>query len=309
MAECKYCKTTYADSTACPNCGKKLYEAGAKIIFGAYAGDTSDCEVVVTEKSLLICRISSTEAKREKAGRAFGLVGMLVAEIANDKPRSYGIYDLRNFSKCIYPYNNKTLKFKNSIKLVSCDGKDLILVFDKAEFDGVRKITKKMVENISAVVPVVEDGSGKDFGYVYCSNPLVNCEIFDKVKFANAASYTSPAAPVTPPAAQPVAAPVKQPVTPPVTQPVAPTAAPVTPSAAELQSAVQQMANIVSASRQASAAPQGIICSQCGTKVPPENKFCSECGTKVNRVIKCLRCGRILAEKDKFCGECGYKIK
>lgn len=283
MGQCDYCQTQTPKNGYCPNCGTTLYTAGGKIYYGTTNKDVCGCEVAITEKYLIIRKVSNAETRGATAGRAFGLVGVLVADAASQKVRPHGFYDLRNFQKGIFPYRNNGIKKKNAIKLITNDGKDFILVFDKPGFvDGTAKVLKTMVGKIRAAIPMVEDGSNITYGEQYCINPYVTLDTFDKIKSGYTAkprqpapsnSYSTP----TPNVARQYVA------------PQAPKAA-----TAPVQNTTQ--ANILRRP-----------CPNCGNFVLPTSKFCSECGYKIIKEKKCLRCGNTLGENDKFCSQCGYK--
>jgi membrane protease subunit (stomatin/prohibitin family) len=58
---------------------------------------------------------------------------------------------------------------------------------------------------------------------------------------------------------------------------------------------------------QASQAPSGKFCSQCGKATPTGAKFCPECGAATQQ--SCPECGKPADSADKFCKECGHKLK
>lgn len=320
MPVCDYCQTQTQKTDYCPKCGTTLYTAGGKIYYGTSAEDVCRCEVAITDKYLIIRKVSGAESKGAAVGRAFGLMGVLVADVASQKVRPHGFYKWSLFKKGIFPYQNNGIKKKNAIKLITNDGKDFILLFDKPGFvDGTAKVIKKTVERIRAAIPLVEDGTGKHHGAHYCVNPYVTLNTFDTVKPGDVppAQQEKPAAPPTrqtaepyppvgarPPAtpAQP-AAPIKHstPV-PPAAQPVK---EPITPAA---QPVVQPAKEPVPPAAQ----PPKVLrrpCPHCGTFVLETNKFCNECGEKMEKEKKkCLRCAAILDDNDKFCGQCGWKV-
>lgn len=326
MTVCDYCQTQTQKTDYCPNCGTTLYTAGGKIFYGSTAKDVSGCEVAITDKYLIIRKVSGAESKGAAVGRAFGLLGYLTAEVASQKVRPHGFYDLSIFKKGIFPYQNNGIKKKNAIKLITNDGKDFILLFDKPGFvDGTSKVIKKMVERIRTAIPMVEDGTGRHHGDHYCVNPYVTLDTFDKVK----AGYTPPSPKAETPApsrqtSEPYP-PVRShtPVTP--TQPSTPItpAAPITPpqpsTPVDHVAPVQPSAPITPPvpqqkefdTSQNAKQPKVLRrpCPNCGNFVLETNKFCNECGNKMEKEEKkCARCGAVLEEKDKFCGQCGFKV-
>ncbi len=279
MSTCRFCSKNY-DGSYCPDCGRQLYTAPASIVCGTTIDDASDCEITVTPKYLFIRRVSKSEKNKATAGRAFGLLGRIVAEAATEKSNEFGWYPLSDFSKAIYPYITKKSKLNPGIKLIAKDGRELLLIFDTpGDFDSSRKAAKTVAKHLGDIIPEIEDASQKDFGSKGCQNPYVTEENFDKIRPAQTATQAKPAQ--SAPKAAPKAAPVQQ------AQPKA--AAP-----AENQQAPKTMRR---------------PCPNCGYFVLEGSKFCNECGTKIQRERKCLRCGKILAENEKFCGECGYQAK
>lgn len=278
MSQCDYCQAQTPKTGYCPNCGTTQYTAGGKIYYGSTAKDVCGCEVAITEKYLIIRKVSGAESKGAAAGRAFGLLGVLVADVASQKVRPHGFYTLSNFKKGIFPYRNNGIKKKNAIKLITNDGKDFILVFDKPGFvDGTAKVLKTMVEKIRAAIPMVEDGSNMTYGEQYCINPYVTLDTFDKVK----AGYTAPPRQAT--TSNSYTAP--------------------TPNTA--QQAPKATTAPVKDTTQANNLRRP--CPNCGNFVLSTSKFCNECGAKIIKEKKCLRCGNTLGENDKFCGQCGYQ--
>ncbi len=287
MYQCDYCHAQIQTTGVCPHCGTTQYTADGKIIYGATANDVSRCEMVITEKYLIIRRVSNAEARGATVGRAFGLVGILAADLISQKSRPHGFYALSDFRKGIFPYLNKGIKKKNAIKLITNDGRDFILIFDKpGVFDGTKKVIKKMVERIGAAIPSVEDGSGMNYGNVYCENPYVTFETFDNVK----PGYSAPPRPSAYNASAGNNSFTGN-----------------TSAAAQQQHSRPQPTPQQTA--QTTTEQAKVRCPQCGALVPAASKFCSRCGCKIVRIKKCLRCGSVLADDDKFCSECGYQIK
>lgn len=278
MSQCDYCQAQTPKNGCCPNCGNTQYTAGGKIYYGTTGKDVCGCEVAITEKYLIIRKVSSAESKGAAAGRAFGLIGVLVADVASQKVRPHGFYALSNFKKGIFPYRNNGIKKKNAIKLITNDDKDFILVFDKPGFvDGTAKVLKTMVEKIRAAIPVVEDGFNMTYGEQYCINPYVTLDTFDKVK----AGYTTPPRQTT----------TQNSYT--------------APTPNNVQQAPKSATTPVNDNIQTANSRRP--CPNCGNFVSSTSKFCNECGTKIIKEKKCLRCGNILGENDKFCGQCGYQ--
>ena len=81
MAKCPYCKQELADKKSdCPNCGKVLSNPEGAIFFGKTRREQADVEVVLTEKFLLLRKLSKAltyDAATVDAN--FGLVGSLAS--------------------------------------------------------------------------------------------------------------------------------------------------------------------------------------------------------------------------------------
>ncbi len=286
MYQCEHCRQSIQKQNVCPNCGTTVYSAIGKIICGPTAKDMSCCSITVTDKYIIVSRMSKGEANAKRTGGAFGLLGYLVADAAVTKERSCGYYSLNNIAKGIFPYLATGIKKKNAIKLINKDGSDFILIVDQPGFvDSVWKALKKTVAAIQQRIPLVEDGNGRNFGSVICAKPYVTLENFDRVKPgrtpANNQTYTAPS---PQPQEAPKAAPTK-----PVNNPVI-----ITPPPAVTTTS-------------------GRKCNHCGANITEESKFCNQCGGKIEtpqiRKKNCLRCGEPLDAADKFCSHCGYQVK
>lgn len=304
MGKCDYCQADTPKNDYCPNCGTTLYTAEGKIYYGPTKKDVCGCAVSITEKYLIIRKVSNAEATGDAVGRAIGLLGVLVAEVASQKVRPHGFYELSIFQKGIFPYRNKGIKRKNAIKLITNDGKDFILLFDKPGFvDGIPKVIKTMVKNIGDAIPMIEDGSKTNYGEQYCINPYVTLDTFDKVKpgytapIFKTAEHLTPSAPTTNTSSQ---------IPPVETIPFVTPQEPVCNSAptpdVTPQETIREATNV---QEPVDEVESRIQCSKCGTLLPSTNKFCSQCGSKIIIVKKCMNCGNTLGENDKFCGECG----
>ena len=116
MSQCDYCQSQITKIGNCPNCGTTQYTAGGKIYYGATDKDVCGCEVTITEKYLIIRKVSGAESKGAAAGRAFGLLGVFVAEVVSQKVRSHGFYALNNFQKGIFPYRKMQLNLSRMME-------------------------------------------------------------------------------------------------------------------------------------------------------------------------------------------------
>lgn len=325
--QCEYCQGTIQNAGTCPNCGTTRYTAAGKIIYGATVKDASGCEVTITEKYLLIRKVSGAESKGKRLSVGFGLLGVLAAEAITTKVRPHGFYALSQIEKAIFPYLTNGIKKKNAIKLINKDGSDFILIFDKPGLvDGTAKVLKKMVENIRASVPLMEDGTNVNYGNLYCAKPFVNADNFDQIKPGYKPSlttntYSSAQAPTPAPQSAPKTTPTPTPQsapktttapkavqytaaqsapapvhTPPVQTPPVQTQPVQTPKAS--QSGFQSTP-VSNASVAANPAVQNnsnvqtsadiIHCSVCGNRVSAGNRFCGNCGAKLEITVQRIR--------------------
>lgn len=287
MDKCCYCKSSIQTGAVCTHCEKIIYTAGGKIIYGKTIKDIIDCEVTLTDKYLIIRKVSKAEVRGTRIGNAGGLVGAIIAEAAKSpEEKPHGFYLLSNIAKGIYPYKANGIKRNNAIKLINKDSTDFILIFDKPGFiDGTAKVLKKMVANIRNAVPVVEDSSRLNFGAVLCANPYVTFDTLDKIK---AVPMTS-AQPTPTQAYSHTSTPAS---TPTCNQPSQPT---ITPEPKNY-------------SEDTTTAPTKVRCVKCGNFVFSDRNFCNKCGTKIVHEKRCIRCGKLLEEEDIYCSYCGYKV-
>lgn len=292
MYKCDYCQRGINKVGVCPDCGTTIYMAGGQIVYGATAKDSCGCEVAITEKYLIIRKVSKAESTGTMFGNAGGLLGIVLTDaVRKSIVRPYGFYALSNIQKGIFPYQTNGLKKKNAIKLINKDGTDFILIFDKPGMvDGTKKVLKKMVEYIRAAIPVIEDGSDMNYGNAHCINPFVTLETLDKVKSDYAMSMPHP---------------VQQAVV----QAKTNLQSEVTPIQKNTRSedclAQQQVVQTDSKTTK-------VQCLQCGTYVFDGSKFCHECGQKIEPICqakRCKQCGTILDYDDKFCYKCGSQVQ
>ncbi len=287
MYQCEHCGKSIQKQNICPNCGTTVYSAIGKIICGPTAKDMSCCSITVTDKYIIVSRMSKGEVRAKKYSAGVGgLLGYFLVDAALSKQRNCGYYPLSNIAKGISPYLATGIKKKNCIKIINKDGSDFILMVDMPSFsDSVWKAFKKTVAAIQQRIPLVEDGNGKNFGSVICAKPYVTLENFDRVKpgYTPTANQTYTAQ-KTQSQAAPKTAPAKA-----VNDPVIVTPPP----------AVTTIS--------------GRKCNHCGANVAEESKFCNQCGGKIEtpqiRKKNCLRCGEPLDATDKFCSNCGYQAK
>ncbi len=282
MYQCEHCGQSIQKQNVCPNCGTTVYSAIGKIICGPTAKDMSCCSIAVTDKYIIVSRMSKSEANAKKTGAAaFGLLGYLIADATTSKERNSGYYALGNIAKGIFPYLATGIKKKNAIKLINKDGSDFILIVDQPGFvDSVWKALKKTVDAIRSQIPLVEDGHGKNFGDVVCAKPFVTIENFDKIK-----SVTINAS-----------------------------AAPSTDTADKPQAKAEHANNpvIITPPPASNASPSTEKCANCGAAISADSKFCNQCGQKIQtaqeKINHCLRCSAALDAEDKFCTNCGYPV-
>ena len=290
--KCRFCGKEITNSK-CTDCGSENYEAGGRILYGKNDGDRCNCMMYITDKYLFIGRVADNYFKKQRVGRGFGLVGMIVADASSDAPKTYGYYPLNQIQKVIFPFLNTRIDDKEAVKLVMKNGKDVILIFDQpGAFDGTRKVRKTMVEKLRAAAVQFEDGSGKNHGSEYCVDPLVNADTFDRLR---------------PKDWIPEKVPSKEPA-----------------PARSMSDAEKQKANEAmklaavmmkaTAKKQEEATPkvERIPCETCGTFVLKGKKFCTGCGAPMEKREKkpvCDGCGALLEEGDKFCNECGAAVE
>lgn len=295
MENCCYCKSSIQSGAVCAHCGKIIYTAGGQIIYGKTIKDIVDCEVTITDKYLIIRKVSKAEVRGTRMGNAGGLVGAIIAEAAKSpEEKPHGFYLLSNIAKGIYPYRASGIRRNNAIKLINKDSTDFILIFDKPGFiDGTAKVLKKMVANIRNAVPVFEDGSRLNFGAVLCATPYVTFNTLDKIKAIPIASAQPAPTPEPAPASTPTPNPAPKPAT--ASVPNQPPQPIITPEPKNH-------------SKDTTTTPTKIRCVRCGNFVFADRNFCNKCGTKIVHEKRCIRCGKLLEEEDIYCSYCGYKV-
>ncbi|MDO4608215.1 MAG: zinc ribbon domain-containing protein [Clostridia bacterium] len=288
MPQCEYCRKETQKQKVCPDCGTTIYSAMGKIICGPTAKDMSYCSIAVTDKNIIISRMSKGEVNAKRYSGAGGLIGVLIVDAATTKTRECGYYPLKNIQKGIFPYLATGIKKKNAIKLINNDGTDFILIVDQPTFyDSVWKALKKTVAAIGERIPLMEDGSNTNFGNTICTKPYVTLENFDKIKPEYAASASAVS---TAPAPQQTSVTQPQPVV-------------VTPL---------ETASNATAAPKANSSPVTITCNNCGCNTPLNSKFCNKCGSKIEveqpKEALCLQCGKKLNDDSKFCHYCGAPV-
>lgn len=300
--KCEFCNMETGTASSCPNCGIVRYSAAAEIVYGATIKDSSNCKVSITDKYLIIRH--ATGGKR--AANGFGLLGVAIHAVVDSASNdSYGYYPLNQIQRGIFPYLATGIKKKNAVKLINNDGSDFVLVFNEAGFtDSKTKVLSKMVENIRASIPFLEDGSNQ-INDVICYRPFVNKDTFDKIRPAEQQwdnwSYPQPqtSTPI-PPMPQPVPQESKTVI---ATQ----------PSKIELAPTVvsEKVEEYASSDFEESENQEEKICASCGAIVHPDGEFCSNCGTKYEppkpKEKFCTNCGNKLQPEDNFCFKCGAK--
>lgn len=291
---CAYCKKEYSGNKDCPDCGHIIYTAEGKLIYGATYKDSCDCEVTLAEKYLIIRRVSGGERTGDAIGRATGLLGVFVAELVTEmKDKEYGFYPVSGIEKAIYPYKTTKIKAKSAFKLINKDGTEFILLFDRAGFDSAGKIREKMADFLGRLLPQIEDGSGRNYGSTYCTNPYVNKDNFDKIPPLAKKTKTR----------KEKAAPVEK-----TPEPQVVTSA---PEVKKPEPQVVTPAPVVAEPKPAEEKPQvvqnGLACPSCGNHLPADSRFCNLCGTRLEKV--CAGCGQKLDDVDRFCRHCGTPAK
>ncbi len=271
MYKCEYCKQETAKNKVCPNCGTTIYSATGKIICGPTAEDMSFCGIFLTDKYIILHRKTKGEVMAKRTSGSFGLLGMLAVDAATTKDRAHGYYAYSDIQKVIFPYMASGLKKKNAIKIINRDGSDFILIVDQpGEWDSVGKALKKTVEGIRARVPMMEDGTGKNYGNVICAKPYVTVGNFDIVR----PNYTAP---------QPTPQPTPQ-------------------GLCFEQYQCGQCGALMSL--------ESKFCMKCGAKLTPDNTrvWIVEGGDSVQpQERKCVGCGTVLDDDDRFCPRCGSR--
>lgn len=317
--KCRFCGKEKSGSSRCVDCGLESYEAGGRILYGKNDGDRGNCMMYITDKYLFVGRLADNHFKKQRLGRGFGFVGMVLAEASSDLPKTYGYYPLEQIRKVIFPFLNSRIDDKEAAKLVMKNGKDVILIFDQpGAFDGTKKVRKTMVEKLKAAAEQFEDGSGKNHGSEYCTDPLVNADNFDKIGPDFWASEV-PKAKVAAPRTEATAAAETRKSVHRAEAPAASRAAqPAVSNAEEHSEAVKAAAAALSAAAKSriveASTPkvERIPCDACGAFVLKGKKFCTMCGAsmekKPEKKLVCANCGEPL-EEDKFCNGCGRPVK
>ena len=270
MPKCAFCFNEFPKKEKCPYCGDALFSMSGAFITGREKNLREECSLVLTDRYIIVRKISASEQAGGAVAAQFGLVGALIGsavDAARDK--FYGFYDLREIQRAIFPYNTASYSKNTVVKFINKDGTEFAVdCHNSGTFASRKKVAKQFVENLMQVGIPVEDGS--QFTYnLYCERPLVNDDTWYRRVCASAVSFvqlTSKqllAAPIVPYANQNY----YQPQTPaqqavPIQQmPIQPQVQPNVP--------VRQVQS------------SGGFCMNCGSKLLPNSAFCAVCGTKV----------------------------
>ncbi len=290
MAECPHCFKNVSDIDVCPDCGTSLWTLNnAKIYCGKTTKDDSYTILTVTDKYVVLKRISAGELNARAFSGLFGVLGVLTVAAATSKERSSGFIAYEDVEKAIYPFIAKGVKKNSSVKLIMKDGTDVVLEI------GHKKTRNALLEQISEV----EYGGNEKPSEIICENPYTNLHGFDKLprkgiddvpekkktrkkKSAEKKETESDGTEVAEPATEAPAEPVPE--------VKIPEAKPVEGNTGKIP----------------------LKCEKCGELVPEDSKFCNHCGETVKIPISglkvCENCGETLEADDVFCNKCGAKV-
>ncbi len=303
MPVCASCGKQIAVADQCPDCGTELYYSVGQIVCGAGDENACPCAIHLTDKYIILARMTKKEVLARRYSGSLGMIGALAVHGTTDsKQRKIGYYRYSDIAKGIFPFISTATKKKNAMKLITHDGKELILIVDQPGFwDSQWKALKKTVEIIRQRIPETEDGEKKNFGSNVCGNPLVTVDNFDSVL------PTSPVAPNV----------TEAPVPPAPKAPEAP-AAPPAPKAPEAPAAPPAPKAKVAAEPKAPRNHGESLCPDCGSILEDGVKFCERCGSRIAapqpepaptvRDKVCTACGNALSPTSRFCDACGEKV-
>ena len=191
MATCEFCKNTIQDKMPCPYCGTVIATAIATFVYGQTKKQTHACEVVVTDKYIIVRSISKKEAAATigatVASVGFGVLGVLAAAGINKmtNKKCYGYYDLADVQKAIFPYHNDIYqKEASAIKIINKDGTDFIIHLNRNA-----EIARTFAEGLAKAGVYVENGSASNYGHVFCSQPFVDENTFGTRVCQSAAAF------------------------------------------------------------------------------------------------------------------------
>lgn len=250
MARCEYCKNEIPKGSHCPYCGKMLiYMAEAKFVSGATFSESAICEVTLTDKYILLRKVSMAEHIRSGTNAQLGLTGFLVNNTVDRiKKKSHGYYDLREIQKVVYPCKTTSLNKDNVFRVVNKDGTDFAIACDSSGFLGPKKTAKKIADFFRSFNIPVEDGSNAPQP-TFSMHPFVDKETFGRRVCGSAASFVQ------------------------------------LTDEQFVSGYISEFPkqNYVQQHRPFAGRPQFVFCTACGNKVSWDSNFCDECG---NRIIR-----------------------
>ena len=188
MAKCPYCKQELAEKKSdCPNCGKVLSNPEGAIFFGKTRREQADVEVVLTEKFLLLRKLSKALTYGAATVDAnFGIAGSLASSaMSAAAKRIYGYFDLREISRIVYPFINKWAKKPVALRVVMQNGGDFVLLFPK-------DVTQALAERLSSLGIPCENGQMHDAGEQYCLSPFLTKDSFHQRIAESAKGFVTP---------------------------------------------------------------------------------------------------------------------
>lgn len=189
MGNCDFCKTVGQKTGMCVNCGTDYYIAGLTFIYGPTVNHGYSSEVRLTDKYLIVRKVSKGEmAGNLGAGAGFGVLGIMVNEaLKSAKKKTYAFYDLKELDRVIYPYYTNTLKKDTAFKFVNKDGSDFVLNFN---LNGMfcSKVAREFAAMLPKVGICVENGTGT-IHPVCCEKPFVTIDTFATRVCPSAAAF------------------------------------------------------------------------------------------------------------------------
>ena len=150
MATCNYCKSEGQHTGKCKCCGKVIAEYNGSFVYGPTESDMRPVEFTLTDKYILIRKISSVEGDK-------------------DKRKIYAFYDLCEIDRVVYPYYTQRFGKTPVFRVVNIDGTDFVLSFGYKE-----KVLLKIAQAFKSVVLNVVEGNG--VAITCCENPFVDFE-------------------------------------------------------------------------------------------------------------------------------------
>ncbi len=251
MAKCNYCKNVIPSGKICGLCGQVILGNFSCIVYyGATKHNSHKAEMTITNKYIIIRKVEERELAGNYVAAQFGMIGILVnAAVHTSRQLEYAYYDLSEFSGYVYPYHLADMKRKCAIKLITKEGKDIVIASQEQTFLTVKSVLRAS-ENLAAVgIPKIDLGTAPNS--VYCYNPLEDGFTFYRRLAPSAAVFLGY-----------------------MPQPVDPQQVPFQ------QIPVQQIPVQQAPVQQA---PQAVpaFCFKCGAPLVQGYAFCEKCGTKV----------------------------